>query len=153
MDDETKDLVKRYLAEGFMLQLATADANRPWASIVYFVADEKLNLYWVSKPDARHSKELSQNPFVAGSIPLDASPDKPNVGIQLEGEAYLVNDESELKTALDLYIDRFTTGKDYAQRILSGYDEHKMYRLNPKNIILIDEHHFKDNPRQQWNLE
>ena len=47
------------------MTLATADADgRPWVSPVWF-AHEGRDLVWVSKPGARHSRNLAARPEVA----------------------------------------------------------------------------------------
>jgi hypothetical protein len=48
------------------LTLATADAEgRPWASPVWFAHDGYPHFLWVSRPDARHSRNLASRPEVA----------------------------------------------------------------------------------------
>ena len=48
------------------LTLATADSDgRPWASPVWFAHDDYTHFLWVSKPDARHSRNLASRPEVA----------------------------------------------------------------------------------------
>jgi hypothetical protein len=48
------------------LTLATADAQgRPWASPVWFAHGGDRQFLWVSKPDARHSRNLASRPEVA----------------------------------------------------------------------------------------
>ena len=40
--------------------LATADAaGLPWASPVWFAANDGREFYWVSRPEARHSRNLA----------------------------------------------------------------------------------------------
>src|SRR5215211_4153515 len=40
--------------------LATADAEgRPWASPVWFAHDGYRDFFWVSRPEARHSRNVS----------------------------------------------------------------------------------------------
>ena len=46
--------------------LATADADgRPWASPVWFAHENTRAVYWVSRPDARHSRNLAVRPELA----------------------------------------------------------------------------------------
>ena len=43
--------------------LGTADkTGRPWVSPVYYAADGYTELYWVSSPEARHSRNLATRP-------------------------------------------------------------------------------------------
>ena len=45
------------------MTLATADgAGRPWASPVWYAAADYQEFYWVSSPEARHSRNLAARP-------------------------------------------------------------------------------------------
>jgi nitroimidazol reductase NimA-like FMN-containing flavoprotein (pyridoxamine 5'-phosphate oxidase superfamily) len=45
------------------MTLATADADGlPWASPVWFAQENYRELYWVSAPDSRHSRNLAVRP-------------------------------------------------------------------------------------------
>jgi uncharacterized protein YhbP (UPF0306 family) len=47
------------------LTLGTADADgRPWAAPVYFTPDGYTHLYWISSPEARHSRNIAVRPEV-----------------------------------------------------------------------------------------
>ena len=48
------------------MTLATADGDgRPWASPVWFAHDGYTEFVWVSKPEARHSRNLAERPQAA----------------------------------------------------------------------------------------
>ena len=48
------------------MTLATADeSGSPWASPVWYAPADYRELYWVSSPDARHSRNLAQRPQLA----------------------------------------------------------------------------------------
>ena len=54
------------LDEGRYMTLATADADgRPWASPVWYAPDGYGELYWVSLPDATHSRNIAARPEIA----------------------------------------------------------------------------------------
>jgi len=45
------------------MTLGTADANgTPWASPVYYATDDYRELFWVSYPEAQHSRNLAVRP-------------------------------------------------------------------------------------------
>ena len=83
--------------ERFMT-LATADADgRPWASPVWYAPDGDFDLLWVSKPDARHSRNIAARPEIAIVI-FDSR--------QTPGDAEAVYMEAraeEATTGLDVY--------------------------------------------------
>jgi nitroimidazol reductase NimA-like FMN-containing flavoprotein (pyridoxamine 5'-phosphate oxidase superfamily) len=70
------------------LVLATADANgRPWASPVYFAPDGYRSFVWVSRPEARHSRNLTARPEV-GIVVFDSSvPIGTGRGVYVSAEA------------------------------------------------------------------
>jgi nitroimidazol reductase NimA-like FMN-containing flavoprotein (pyridoxamine 5'-phosphate oxidase superfamily) len=46
--------------------LATADeSGLPWASPVWYAPEEYRELFWVSSPEARHSRNLAARPELA----------------------------------------------------------------------------------------
>ena len=48
------------------MTLATADAaGRPWVSPVWYAASGYAEFYWVSSPEARHSRNIAAHPEVA----------------------------------------------------------------------------------------
>ena len=48
------------------MTLATADADgRPWVSPVWFACDDPRTFWWVSLPDAVHSRNIAARPDVA----------------------------------------------------------------------------------------
>jgi len=59
MSDELRAIID---ANHYMT-LATAGADgRPWATPVWFATEDYRQFYWVSKPNARHSKNLAERP-------------------------------------------------------------------------------------------
>ncbi len=145
-----EQLVRQNLSEGIMLSLATVSGVQPWATTLYYATDEQLNIYWVSTPARRHSQELAANYNAAASIPLDADPSSPNIGLQVQGIAGLVVDKLEVERAIKLYAEKFNSGEDYVANFLAGKDEHRLYKLAPRLFVLFDEKHFPDQARQEW---
>ena len=55
------------------MTLATADGDgRPWATPVWFAHQGYTDLFWVSRPDARHSRNLAVRPEV-GIVVFDST--------------------------------------------------------------------------------
>ena len=55
------------------MTLATADGDgRPWASPVWYAHQGYTDLYWVSRPQARHSRNLAVRPEV-GIVIFDST--------------------------------------------------------------------------------
>ena len=50
----------------FYMTLGTADENgRPWVSPVYYAHEGYANFYWVSSPEATHSRKIAARPEVS----------------------------------------------------------------------------------------
>lgn len=140
-----------HLQKAPVLQLATVRDGKPWISNVHFVHDKKGNLYWLSTPERRHSKDIADNPAVAAAIVVKS--DMPVIGIQCEGYAEMVTDLTVIARVMPGYVKKHGTGKEFYKRALAGINEHKLYRLHPLEIILFDEMNFPGQPPQRWVIE
>ena len=64
--------------------LATADeAGVPWATPVWFATDDAQNLYWVSSPETRHSRNIAARPEVGIAIFDSTQPAGTSKGVYL----------------------------------------------------------------------
>ena len=83
--------IDSYLATQRLMSVATY-GEHPWVANVYYVHDEKLNLYFLSKTWREHCQAIEKNPEVAVAIADSSQPIwKPQKGIQLYGTAAPVN--------------------------------------------------------------
>jgi uncharacterized protein YhbP (UPF0306 family) len=69
-------VAKAIIDASLYMVLATADqAGQPWASPVYYAHAEHREFYWVSAPEARHSRNLQARPELSivifdSSVPI-----------------------------------------------------------------------------------
>ncbi len=83
--------------------LATADADgMPWATPVYFAADQLRTFYWVSRPDSEHSRNIEQRPEVSLVVFDSTQPLGTGVGVYARVLAARVPDP-EVPTAIATY--------------------------------------------------
>lgn len=85
------------------MTLATAGAEgRPWASPVWYATVDCREFFWVSKPEARHSRNLSARPELA--IVIFDSRQEPGTGegVYLSATAEQVP-EADLDRGLDVF--------------------------------------------------
>lgn len=150
MQEELEKHIRQTLGDGLILQIATASGDQPWAATVYYASDDNLNIYWLSNPNTRHSQDLAANPKTAGAIPLDAEPSAPNVGLQVQGIAGYLGDPAEIESAIRLYAKKYGNSSEFVDNFIAGKDEHKIYKLQPNLIVLLDEKTYPQNPRQEW---
>lgn len=146
---QVKDLIKQYLHEGRMMQLATVAGDQPWICTVYYMCDQDLNLYWLSFPERRHSQEVVKHPKVAAAIPIKFDT-QPVIGLQLEGSVQLVQDAETVKRVMEGYTAKYNAGKDFYRNFIDGSNKHQLYKLTPQLFVLFDEKHFPQNGRQEW---
>jgi uncharacterized protein YhbP (UPF0306 family) len=146
--NSVQELAKKYLDQVFVMQLATCADGQPWCCTVHFVADDNFNLYWISAPQRRHSKELANNPKAAAAIAMPETAGKVR-GVQIQGTVRKVTDPQELAKLIAPYEKRFGRHGVGAE-IAAGTNPHQLYQLRPDSIVLFDNLHFPDDPRQEW---
>ncbi len=137
-----KDIASKYLADSKTMQLATVAGNQPWISTVYFVADERMNLYWLSWPSRRHSLEISQNNKAAIAIAIKL--DQPVIGLQAEGTVSIVEDSEEVAKVMKLYTAKYGSGQKFYKNFITNRNQHNMYKFIAKKFVLFDEVNFPD---------
>lgn len=140
------ELVKDYLKDARLMQLATISNGKPWLCTVYFVFDDDLNFYWLSLPTRRHSKEIEDDP--SSAITVAVKQPQPVIGIQSQGRAVAVNDAEIIASIMPSYVDKYGNGKDFLENFLAGKSQHVLYKFTPTELVLFDEVNFAENPRQ-----
>ena len=149
---EPRSVIEEGLKNARMMQIATVNGDQPWNCTVYFASDDKMNLYWISLRESRHSKELESHPKVGVAIPLKFDDFKVR-GLSIEGEAALVKDKEEIKYGVTLYCNKFNRGDEWLSDFFAGKIPFVVYRIKPKVIVLTDRVNFPDNERQEYKLE
>lgn len=132
------------------MQLATFRGSQPWICTLHFVADQESNIYWISKSTRRHSEDIAKNPQVAVAIAVHT--EKPLIGVQAEGSATIISDADDARKIMDIYIDHHGTDKSFAQSIVDGTNEHKVYKFAPTRFSLFDLEHFASQSPVEWTV-
>lgn len=149
---DLRKLIEDYLKEAKLMQLSTSVNNQPWTCSVWFAADEDLNIYWFSSTKRRHSKEVMKNPKVSAAIVLPHTPEDKPRGIQLQGNAKLLTDESDIKKARSVYEGRIFSKETVDKFMKSKESPHKFYEIKPRSFVLFDLVNFPDKPRQELKM-
>lgn len=147
-----RQLIKEYLKEAKMMQLATSSDNQPWVCNVWFAYDADLNIYWFSSTTRRHSKEVEKNNKVAGAIVLPQTPDDPPRGLQFQGKAEILTKVEDIEKAISVYQDRIFPKEDILDLMGDSEKPHSFYKITPTKFILFDAVNFGDNWRQEYTL-
>lgn len=143
MEHNIKDSIKEVLEKGYLMSLATIDDGGVWVADVIYVFDDELNVYWMSDPDARHSKALITSSNVAGTISVSGQGED-NLGIQFGGIAQKI-DSTRYDLAKKHYAKRKKPQPQENDDVLRG---DSWYILKPKKIELIYEKLFGFNKQQ-----
>ena len=149
---DLRKIIEECLSKTRTMQVATCVNNKPWNCTVYYAYDDDFNFYWISKPSARHSKEIKKNPNVAGVIAYNQQPLHQAVrGLQFEGIAELLKGSEEEK-ASKFYIKQLDREETLLKDIQSGKNPHRFYRIKTSKFVLFDPVNFPDNERQEYKL-
>jgi len=70
-------------------------------------------------------------------------------GLQFEGMAQKLTDESEVASARSVYEDRIFDGKTIDKLIAHPERPHAFYKITPSKFVLFDAVNFPDSPRQE----
>lgn len=135
---DIRPVIRDVLEKGYLLSLATTDEGGVWVADVIYVHDDDFNIYWMSDPEARHSKAVAGNPNVAGAIAV-SGPGENNLGIQFSGRA-----EKIAGSRYDLIVKHFLKRKKLTlpketDDVLQG---DFWYVVRPTKIDLICEKEF-----------
>lgn len=132
--DELKPLIQEVLEQGYLMSLATLDDGGVWAADVIYIHDGNFNIFWMSNPDARHSRAILTRSQVAGTITVSDSGED-NLGIQFSGMAMKI-DGPRFNLALKHYEKRKKPAPKDTDDVLGG---DSWYQLSPSKIELIHE--------------
>ncbi len=107
-EPDNLQIIQAFLDTQSTLSLATTSPDgSPQAAPIFYVADERLNLYWLSSPSSRHSTNLVRNSKVAATIYPSVWQWNEIVGLQIEGEARPIGDERIREQILTIYLRKF----------------------------------------------
>jgi uncharacterized protein YhbP (UPF0306 family) len=113
------------LSDNKYLVLATSSKGaKPWAAPVFFVYDEKYNLYFLSASDSLHAKHILENPNVAVAVFDSTQPIGSSDGLQIEGKATIVNKDTISKVITI-----------YCERLFLGSKTKPLDRYKPENYL------------------
>lgn len=153
MSVSLKKLIQDYLKEAKLMQLATSVNNQPWVCSVWFAADDKLNIYWISSTTRRHSNEVTKNLKVAAAIALPHTPEDVPRGLQLQGKAKLLTSKKEIAKAILLFTGRIFTRKNIVKFMKSKTSPHRFYKIEPTQFVLFDAQNYPNDSRKEWNMQ
>jgi nitroimidazol reductase NimA-like FMN-containing flavoprotein (pyridoxamine 5'-phosphate oxidase superfamily) len=139
--DDPAALARSLIDASLYLVLGTADEDGlPWASPVYFAHSEHRDFFWVSRPDARHSRNIAARPDVSIVIFDSSVPIGTGQGVYMTARAREL--EGEDRTAgLEVYSRRALEhgGRAFTQDDVTGSAALRFYRANAVEQFVLDD--------------
>jgi uncharacterized protein len=136
---EARDRALDYLAGHRVMSLATHGFDGPWAAAVFY-ANDGFDLYFVSSPTSRHSRNLAAHAAVAATVHEDYLEWREIKGIQLEGTVEQVAAAEEARVR-ELYARKFPLAANPASAppaIVAAFAKVRWYRLVALRAYFVD---------------
>ena len=96
-------IARRIIDENLYMTIGTADGSgAPWVSPVYYAPQEYSEFFWVSYPQARHSRNIEVRPQVSIVIFDSRTPINTGQAVYMAGLAQQVPEEN-LGRGIDVY--------------------------------------------------
>jgi nitroimidazol reductase NimA-like FMN-containing flavoprotein (pyridoxamine 5'-phosphate oxidase superfamily) len=131
----------REIIDGSMyMVLGTADeSGRPWVSPVYFAAREYSDFYWVSLPDAQHSRNLTGRPEVSIVVFDSGVPIGTGQGVYMSARAEELAGE-ELERGIEVFARRSEEhgGRPWSADNVTLPAPHRLYRASVDQHWMLD---------------
>jgi nitroimidazol reductase NimA-like FMN-containing flavoprotein (pyridoxamine 5'-phosphate oxidase superfamily) len=134
------DAARRIIDANSYLVLATVDeSGHPWATPVWFAAVGREQFFWISRADARHSRNIARSPAV-GIVVFDSS-----VAAGQAEAAYFEAEAAEVTAgdhaeALGVYNTRSLAKgiRAWTEADVTGEAPHRLYRATASEVSLLE---------------
>lgn len=139
---EPARLGQALVAENSYLTLATAGPDGiPWASPVWFAARDLDLFVWASKPGARHSRNIAENPRVSLVVFDSSKPPGEGSALYVSADAELV-DPAAFDEVLAVYNARSVERglEEWGPSKLLEPARHRLYRAVTVEAFVLDDH-------------
>lgn len=146
----------KFIKNQKLMVIASRDEKDIWVANVYFSADEKGNIYFVSSKDAKHSQMILKNPNVAFSIAwFDSTNNKNRKGVQGAGVCRIAKNLSEMTTGIKLLYKNFPDLRDIltVDWILNNAWRSKVWVLKPSYMKYWDDEIYGDDESEEFILK
>ena len=146
--EHVKDLIQRielFLVNHYTISIATVAGEELWSASVFYVSDQKLNIYFISFDESKHIQGILKNKKVSATINQDVSDWMQIKGLQLQGVAYKVPKQHR-KNILNAYRKKFDSihrllelpETDDEKKIAKQFNSISLFCFEPNWIRLLD---------------
>ncbi|HEY3531368.1 MAG TPA: pyridoxamine 5'-phosphate oxidase family protein [Nocardioides sp.] len=126
-EDELAEMARRVIDGNRYLVLGTVEADGlPRLSPVYFTPARYRDFYWVSSPDAQHSRNVRERPEVRIVVFDSSTSPGTSEAVYMSATARELA-EHELPEVLDEAFDQSRGGRRFAPEELSGDGDLRLY--------------------------
>jgi nitroimidazol reductase NimA-like FMN-containing flavoprotein (pyridoxamine 5'-phosphate oxidase superfamily) len=135
------EIARELLGACSYVVLATADANGvPWASPVWFAMEGHGELYWVSRPGARHSQNIAVRPQIAMVVFDSTARPGSGQGVYMTATAEQLTDQDAIERGVAVFSResiRATAGEWDVHRV-TGEAQLRLYRASLHKCWILD---------------
>jgi uncharacterized protein YhbP (UPF0306 family) len=120
-----------------MAQLCLAtrgEDGEPHCAALYFAAGPGLKLYFLSRTDSQHARDLAADPRAAASISVPSTSWEEIRGLQLRGEALLAPAGKEWEAGWQVYQAKFP----FVTELKTEVERTALFVFTPRWVRLID---------------
>jgi nitroimidazol reductase NimA-like FMN-containing flavoprotein (pyridoxamine 5'-phosphate oxidase superfamily) len=131
--DSQQDLgamARSIIDSNFYMTLGTADGDgRPWVSPVYYAPEGYAGFYWVSSPEATHSRNIAARPEVSIVIFDSRAPIGSGQGVYVRGLAQELTD-ADLERGIAIFSRRSEShgAGEWTPEDVRPPSRHRLYR-------------------------
>jgi hypothetical protein len=137
MSADRAAIARGIIDQSLYMVLGTADASgRPWATPVYFAPSGYRELFWVSSPEATHSRNIAVRPEVGIVIFDSRAPIGTGQGVYMPARAEPVGD-ADLERGIEIFSRRSQEhgGKPWSVEDVQG--EIRLYRATASEHSML----------------
>lgn len=131
----SKKQVVDFLHKNPVLSLATCHENQPHISVLLFVVDDDLTLYFATRENSKKAKILTQNPNVSLAVWSNQE-----MMVQIDGASSLVADPTSINQILERLAKTTDTLENFWPPILnySRQDAYSIFQIKPKFVRALN---------------
>ena len=121
----------------------TDDHGRPWVSPVYYSCSRYAQFFWISAPEAAHSRNVALRPDVSMVIFDSTVPPNTGQAVYMAAVAEELTGMADFAAALEVYNWRFADPAAHGLRVLQATDleppaRHRLYRATASEHWILD---------------
>ena len=140
-DQDLGAVARAIVDSNYYMTLGTADeAGRPWVSPVYYAVAGYREFFWVSSPEATHSRNLAARPEVAVVIFDSRAPVGTGQGVYISATADELEGD-ELNRGIGVFSRRSLAhgAGEWTRDDVTAPARHRLYRATALGHSVLDE--------------